>query len=188
MVTRADGTKISEFLATDTLADSDLVTLVRSSTNYKMTVGNLKTALGIGVSAPRGLLYMQGNSTDTVIATQGVPVLIAGTWSSEAATGFTATAAGRLTYTGTTTRVFKVDAHISATGASDSPTTSLLIAKNGTVIAGSEMATQLQNTHEESISTSWELSLVTGDYIELFIENNSNTVDILVDRAILRVS
>ena len=183
-----DGVKISEFIKTTSLADGDLINLVRSGANLAITVANFKSLLGVGANSARGMAYMQGNSTATVIVAQDVPVLIGGTWLSGAAESFGVSAAGRLTYTGLSAQVFDVDAVVSANAASGSPDASLIIAKNGTVIAATRISDRLQNTHSIHLSTLWNLSLATNDYIELFIENNSNTVDITVTRAVLRVS
>jgi hypothetical protein len=188
MVDHADGVKISEFIKTTSLADGDLLTLVRSGANLSITVANFKSLLGVGSNSARGMAYMQGNSTATVITTQDVPVLIGGTWSSGAAESFGVSAAGRLTYNGLSAQVFDVDAVVSVNAASGGPDASLCIAKNGTVIAATRISDRLQNTHPIHLSTLWNLSLSPGDYIELFIENNSNTIDFTVTRAVLRIS
>jgi hypothetical protein len=188
MVDYSDGVKISEFIKTTTLSDSDLINLVRSGSNLSITVANFKALLGVGTNSARGMAYMQGNSTATVIVTQDVPVLVGGTWLSGAAESFSVSAAGRLTYTGINAQVFNIDASISAVAASGSPDCSLSIAKNGVVIAATKIGNRLENTHDHNLSTLWNLSLSTNDYIELFIENNSNTVDFTVTRAVLRAS
>jgi hypothetical protein len=183
-----DGVKISEFIKTTSLADGDLINLVRSGANLGMTVANFKSLLGAGTNAARGMAYMQGNTTPTVIDTQNIPVLIGGTWSSGAAEGFSVSAAGRLTYTGINAQAFNIDAAISANSASGSPDCSLSIAKNGVVITATKIGNRMENTHDHNLSTLWNLSLSPNDYIELFIENNTNTVDFTVTRAVLRVS
>jgi hypothetical protein len=183
-----DGVKISEFIKTTSLADGDLINLVRSGANLAITVANFKSLLGVGTNAARGMAYMQGNSTATVIVTQDVPVLVGGTWLSGAAESFGVSAAGRLTYTGISAQVFNIDAAISANSASGSPDCSLSIAKNGAAIAATKIGNRMENNHDHNLSTLWSLSLSPNDYIELFIENNSNTVDITVTRAVLRVS
>ncbi len=188
MVDYADGVKTSQFVKTTTLSDSDLLSLVRSSANLAITVSDFKAQLGVGLNSARGMAYMQENSTATVIVTQDVPVLVGGTWLSGAADNFSVSAAGRLTYTGLSAQVFDVDAVASISAASGSPDCSLCIAKNGTVIAATRISDRLQNTHPVHLSTLWNLSLSPNDYIELFIENNSNTVDFTVTRAVLRVS
>ena len=188
MVDYADGVKTSQFVKTTTLSDSDLLSLVRSSANLGITVSDFKSQLGAGLNSARGMAYMQGNTTVTDIVTQNVPVLIAGTWLSGAAESFSVSAAGRLTYTGLSAQVFDVDAVVSINAASGSPDASLIIAKNGILIAATRISDRLQNTHPIHLSTLWSLSLSPNDYIELFIENNTNTVDATITRAVLRVS
>lgn len=184
---RSDGTPISEFLGTGTLSDSDLLTLVRSATNYRITIEDFKAALPT-VTPQYGLVYMQGNATATTISTQGTPTLIAGTWQSGGLNGFTATAGGRLTYTGTPARVFRIDADMSARAASGQPDASVTIGKNGASIAATKIGNRMENTHDHNLSTGWLVSLSAGDYIELFIQNNSNTADFTVTSAVLRIS
>jgi len=94
MVDYADGVKTSQFVKTTTLSDSDLLSLVRSSANLGITVSDFKSQLGVGTNSARGMAYMQGNSTATVIASQDVPVLVGGTWLSGAAESFSVSAAG----------------------------------------------------------------------------------------------
>jgi hypothetical protein len=187
MVKRADGTPMSDFVKVTDLQTTDLIPIVRSQTNNAILVSDFESGLGLNGSVKRALIYMQGNATNTVITTSDVPVLIAGTWSSEAASGFTTTAAGRITYTGQS-KVFKIDAHACLQSASGSPDASIKIAKNGTAIAGSKIGNRLSNNHPANLATCWEFPMVAGDYVELFVENNTNTTDITVTSAIIRVS
>jgi len=61
---------------------------------------NFRNNDDIADTRPDGLLSMQGNATNTVIATQGVPVLVAGVWVVESTSQMTGTTAGSLTYNG----------------------------------------------------------------------------------------
>jgi hypothetical protein len=134
-----------------------------------------------------GLVSMQGNTTDTVIAVAGTPVLVAGTWTAQEQENFTASTAGRLTYTGAITRTFMIDAVVSAdTASGNNKVTALYIAKNGAVIAGSKVAVDLSNNVEKAITSFWTVELSTNQYVELFIANDTDGVDILVRQAILR--
>jgi hypothetical protein len=185
---RSDGKKISQFIGITELADSDYLTLISSGVNYKMLVSDFKTAMGLPGSTPRGLISMQGNTTDTNIVTADTPVLVAGTWNSQVVEGFSATAAGRLTYTLDTTRAFTVDACVSMHPASGNADCALLIAKNGTVIDDSMMWCALSVGGEHETSTSWIVTLDQNDYIEIFVSNLDGTQDIEVNSAIIRVT
>jgi hypothetical protein len=134
-----------------------------------------------------GLVSMQGNTTDTVIAVAGTPVLVAGTWTAQEQENFTASTAGRLTYTGALPRTFMIDAVVSAdTASGNNKVTALYIAKNGAAIAGSKVSVDLSNGVEKVITTFWTVELSTNQYVELFIANDTDGVDILVRQAILR--
>jgi hypothetical protein len=187
MVTRADGTKISNFLAKSTLADTDLVTIVSGSTNYKMSVADFRAQLGVGAPTARALIYLQNNIAETTITTPGTPVLASGAWQSEVAEGFSTTAGGRVTYTGTTTRAFTVDAHVSIQAASGTKQVAVYIAKNGSVITPTKMSGRAQVTPQGNLSTGWELTLSENDYLEIFIGNDTDTTNLIAARAILRV-
>jgi len=47
MVQSADGVKISNFVKTTTVQDSDLLNVVRQKTNYAIKVENFKQGLGV---------------------------------------------------------------------------------------------------------------------------------------------
>jgi hypothetical protein len=187
-MTQPAGKKISQFIGITELADSDYVTLVSAGVNYKMLVSDFKTAMGLPGSTPRGLISMQGNTTDTDIVTQAVPVLVAGTWNSQVVEGFSASAAGRLTYILDNTRAFVVDACASMHPVSGSRDCAFMLAKNGTVIADSLMFASVTSGGEQEISTNWIVSLAQNDYVEVFVSNLDGAQDITVNSAIIRVT
>jgi hypothetical protein len=189
MVDRADGRKISEFIANGTVADSDLFTFVSSGTNYRITKAQLKTALGInGSTMPYGIAYMQDNVTNTVIAAPDTPVLIAGTWLSGPVNDFSVSGAGRLTYTGSEAKVLSVDFVANLFPVSGNKNLYVQLAKNGTLIAGTIIATRVSSSGRESINTAWSLSMAENDYVEAFVGNEDDGTDILVSSAILRMT
>jgi hypothetical protein len=189
MVDRADGRKSSEFIANGTVADSDLFTFVSNGTNYRITKAQLKTALGInGSTMPYGIAYMQDNVTNTVIAAANTPVLIAGTWLSGPVNDFSVSGAGRLTYTGSEAKVLSVDLVADIFPASGSKELYVQLAKNGTLIAGTIIATRVTSSGRVSISTVWSLSLSENDYVEAFVANGDDSTDVLVSNAILRIN
>ena len=80
----------------------------------------------------------------------------------------------RLTYTGTTNRVGKASAQASishsAAGVID---LQFALYKNGVAVPRSEFITSVVNAQKRQISISTQLALVTNDYFELFVKNNS---------------
>lgn len=194
MVQRADGRKKSEFVAVTEIPDGAYVDVFLSGTNRKILVTDFARSLGIQLGTPRlnesqyATTSMQGNSTNTVIATQSVAVAVAGTFASVEAEGFTATATSRLTYDGTETMMFRVDGSVSMqTVTGGQLELSLQIAKNGTVIPSTRMTSSLPSASHGVIATCPLIELDLGDYLELFVANEDSSVDIEVYSAILRV-
>ncbi len=138
---------------------------------------------------PRGLLSLQGNATETVIAVAGTPVLIAGTWVVENTSQFTGTAAGRLTYDGgksvsiENTGSFTVEP--ASGGAVD---VSVEVAIDGTVVPNSKRTANASAGTAASITVPWEETLSTTQFTEFFVTNETTTVNILVSSAVARNS
>lgn len=140
-------------------------------------------------SHPDGLLSLASNATNTVIASAGVPVLAAGTWTVESTSQFTGTAAGRLTYNGVSTESFPIAARVSiepATGTNKD--VGVVLAKNGTVIANSKAVGRTDSANPISVTTIWQVSMATTDFIEVFLSNETDTIDVLGSSAVLRIN
>lgn len=150
---------------------------------------NFKNNNTIRDSRPDGILSLQGNTVATTIAGPNIPVLTAGTWVVGPVGQFTGTTGGRLTYIG------GKDARLPITfSASLAPTLSTGIAMsayvaiNGVVIANSRRQGTGSAGGPTSITIPWQHTFSTNDYVEMFVENNSNATDILVSTAIGRVN
>jgi hypothetical protein len=172
-----------------TAAQPTFASLVAGTGISIATTDNYITISKVADTIVDGLVSMQDNATATTIAVTSTPVLVAGTWVSQKTSTVTATTAGRLTYTGGTAIDIKIDASISlAPSSASAQNLSLFIAKNGTVIAGSEISSVVTTAVEQSLSTSWVLSFATNDYVELFVQNDTSTDNIVVSRATFRTS
>jgi hypothetical protein len=135
-----------------------------------------------------GILSLQGNAVATATGAN-TPTLTAGTWVVGPVGQFTGTTGGRLTYIG------GKDARLPITfSASLAPTLSTGIAMsayvaiNGVVIANSRRQGTGSAGGPTSITIPWQHTFSTNDYVELFVENNTNATDILVSTAIGRVN
>lgn len=131
---------------------------------------------------------MHDNTTATVIAATGTPVKVAGTFVAGDASGFTVDTTGRITCTqsGTTRHVANVLITVDvASGTNHS--ISVLIAKNGTVVASTEMADVISAGLPRCIVTFLNTTLENGDYLEIFVQNDSTTDNLTVKHAILGV-
>jgi hypothetical protein len=143
----------------------------------------------IADTRPDGLNSLTANATNTVIATQSVPVLAAGTWVVERTSQMTGTTAGRLTYNGGKDATVPITARVSLEPASG--TNKLLgvtIAKNGTTIPNSLSTATTNAGTPTSVTCVWQLVLSTGDFVEVFLSNETDTIDVLGSSAILRVN
>jgi len=135
------------------------------------------------------LLSMQNNTTETVIVTQSVFVLVAGTWVEESASEFTTTTAGRMTYIGDKDFRGPIDFQVTVEPASGANKfLGLKVAKNGTVIDNSMVNLEVDSGAPLNMGVVWQETLSTGDFIELFIANGTDTIDILVSGAVGRIN
>jgi len=137
---------------------------------------------------PEGLLSLNTNAVNTVISTIDTPVLVAGTWVIEGVSFFTGTTSGRLTYNGERDLSAPID--IVATIESDSGTNqdiTTYLALNGTIIANSGKTNRVGANDPKNTTVLWQLTLTKDDFLEVFIENNTGTTDLLVIDAVLRI-
>ena len=152
---------------------------LRSSTFYEPVVP---------AAATDGLLTMASNTTETTITAVSTPVLTLGTWDVISTHQMGGTAAGRLTYLPVETALVEVTAKATILMASgDSKVVTAFLAKNGVVIAanGSGSAT---DTLPAVINVPWKVEMSQNDYLELWVSNTSDTVDLIVSDAELRIN
>lgn len=134
------------------------------------------------------LLSLQSNATATTIAVSGTPVLVAGTWVVESTSQMTGTTGGRATYDGDKDARLPVTASVTVEPASGGAADiSVYIAVNGSVVTNSKRTGSASSGNPSSITAPWQLNFTSTDYVEVFVANDSSTVDILASSAILRV-
>ncbi len=125
--------------------------------------------------------YMNANATPTTIASAGVAYKILGTTTANAINQKFTHTNNRATYTGEIQRDFQVTAIVTFTTGANKQI-GLYVAKNGTTIPDSEMyANSGSAGRADSISVQTVLNLVEDDFIELFIENDTDTTSITVE-------
>lgn len=196
-VSAENGIEISHNFTVDTTGEP----LMQNISDPSPTFVSLVAGVGIDIAtsgttieisnqlaAIYGQVYMQGNSTATVIASTATPVKVAGTWTVDIGSSFTGTTGGRLTYTGAETQICRVETSLSldpVSGANQH--ISVYLAKNGTTIAGSRQMAHISHGAEMNMSLTWQLSLATNDYIEVFVQNGTATNNITVSRAVLSI-
>ena len=67
-------------------------------------------------------------------------------------------------------------------------TVSVYLAENGSVITASKTSIDISGTSQAFISIPWQISTVSEtDYYEVWVENNTNTTNIIVESCKLRI-
>ena len=141
---------------------------------------------------PDALTSFSGNATETVIAASSTDgsnaVLIAGTWMEVQSSLFTTTAAGRITYNAERPLKGPVDISLGLISSGGGAiTVKFYLFKNGVVIPASGLDTAISGSVAANISQHWQLQFEQNDFIEIFIENQTNTTNIIADHAVFRV-
>jgi len=134
-------------------------------------------------------VYMQGNSTATVISSTATPVKAAGTFTvGDVSTGFTADTTGKITDTEAQTHRHIINAIATLDTASGSNhLISMYIAINGTVIPETKMSDTVSAGLPRSIATFLNTEISDLDYVEIFVRNESTTDNIIVKNAKLSI-
>ena len=136
---------------------------------------------------PDALLSLVGNTTDTGISVQGTPVKVAGTFTIIRESHFTGNSAGKIIYNGERGLALPVDVQVTvepATG--NNKDISVYLAVNGTVVAATKRTTRADNNNPKNISIPWQIDFVKDKFIEIFVANETDTIDVTVIDASLR--
>ena len=150
--------------------------------SFKANSANVRDTL------PDSLLALNGNTTDSVISVQSTAVLVGGTWTDERSSHFTNTTGGRSTYDGEKDLLTPFSVHCTVDVASGSnKVVTVYLAKNGTVYTNTGLALTVSAGAPLPISTQWQDSLTETDYIEVWVANETDTVNVIVTDAILRL-
>ena len=123
-----------------------------------------------------GYLYMNGNATATTFGSLNTYIKVAGTTTSLVLHKTSTPATNRLTYIGKKNITARVFIAISGTSPSTAGAISVALAKNGTVITNPHASlTGMSNNQAFQLVLDTEVDLVTNDFVEAFIANNTNT-------------
>ena len=123
---------------------------------------------------------------ETTIAGADTPIKAAGTTTALQSNNFTHSGSNRLTYTGTTTLYFNVQALISATKAAGSASdVRFAIAKNGSVVTGMSVSRNVSSTAEGAMACGGIIQMETDDYVEIWVENLDNADNMTVQEGTL---
>jgi len=178
-----DGTGTPLFLST--AADQPVFASLVAGNGIALTsTDNYVTIAQVGV-AEYANVTMHGNSTETVISSSATAVKVAGTFVVGDESGYTGDTTGRITHTGNTARHI-INAIISISVASGTNhRISMYIAKNGTIITSTKTTATTSSGLYRSLATFANLELDDGDYVEIFVRNESTTDNLIVLDAII---
>ncbi len=172
--------KISELPPSVALTGPELLAIVQSAETRQATMNQIRDFIELDAVSPAFAKFgFVGNATETVIATQGVPVKVAGTYVSGELQLFTHVG-GTATYIGDLTRKFQVAAYTTSTMDLASGDISLFIAKQSAVITTSPQSPDLDGISPSflPIGIGDIVTLSTGETIEIFVQNNTGTENI----------
>ncbi len=95
----------------------------------------------------------------------------------------------RLVYTGTRTSHFQVTCAMTITGAANNINIGSYLALNGTPVEASENLRRIANTVDVgSGAVSMLAELTTGDYVELWVENETDDENVTIEKMNLSVT
>jgi hypothetical protein len=160
------------------------------------SAGDNKWTVSGSVGVPRSIALAQGHIVDSALATTfsgtggGNEELVNfGTaFNADSPLRFTISTAGRFTYTGDVDVVVQVSSSIySLIAGGASRTYNYYIGKNGTIIASSVSQQDYDGTNFNSVSCGSLVTLITGDFIELFARAETATTSLTVDTCSLKV-
>ena len=143
---------------------------------------------GLSRFAPSGEIYWS-SIVETAITTKEVPVKALGSTTlrtDPAAIDFDMPTNVRLRYIGSTTRSFFATAAITAVAAGNNKLLGFHIAKNGTVIDPAHLDRFVGTGADQgAITTQVMVELSNGDYVEVWVENETDNTNLTLEHCIL---
>lgn len=136
---------------------------------------------GITNTAEIANYTMLNNATATVISAVNTPTKVLGTTTANAINQKFTHSNNRATYSGELVKDFQITAVASLFGSSNR-VIGMYVAKNGSVITTSEMyATTSGSGRAESVTVQTITELVNGDYLEIWVENSTDSTNVTVE-------
>ena len=144
---------------------------------------------GVPNSIDDALIHTSSNALLTDIIDVNVRVKVNAVFSVDALGRFTSDGTGRLTYVGEKDTRLPIDATASILADSGGDKqVDLCIAINGTVKEATCVQATASATKAAALTTIWQHDFIPGDYIELFVSNDTNDIDLIVTQAVLRIN
>lgn len=144
---------------------------------------------GISNTLIDALMEFNLNTSETVIATVDTPVIVNAVWVLQDSSKFETTTSGRATYKAEQDSHLPVDISIGVIAAGGGANDiTIYLSLNGTVITNTGRTIEVSGSSPRTLSIPWQLDLTKDDYLEVFIENNTGTTNLIVEHCILRVN
>ena len=138
------------------------------------TQSTTRANLGVAIY---GQLYFSATAA-TTIAVAGTYVKLAGTTTSDSLNGITMPQNNRLQNNSGSTRVFQAMARADIIDGSGNKNIAIKLAKNGVLIDATESNGETTNNVAAHTTINWIVSLATGEYVEIWATNKSDTSSI----------
>lgn len=137
---------------------------------------------------PDCLMHNTG-ATVITIAAANTPVRIAPNWVEARKSQFSTDANGRMTYLGGKTIAIPVTFSVSCEAVSGTnKDVTFYVYKNGIQVAASAISNRVSAGSPRNTTLIWQDALATNDFIEIYVENNTDTIDILINDAAARLN
>lgn len=144
---------------------------------------------GVANTTTDVLMGFNGNVAETVITIASTPVKVNAVWSTIDQAKMTADATGKAVYNAEQSMRLPVDISIGFSAAGGgSKTVIVYLALNGSVISASGRSATTSASTERTLSIPWQLQLAENDYLEVFVSNETDTTNIVVNSCIMRVN
>jgi hypothetical protein len=147
-----------------------------SGASFGDATAQATTRANLGV-AIYGQLYFSATAA-TTIAVAGTYVKLAGTTTSDSLNGITMPQNNRLQNNSGSTRVFQAMARADIIDGSGNKNIAIKLAKNGVLIDSTESNGETTNNVAAHATINWIVSLATGEYVEIWATNKSDTSSI----------
>jgi hypothetical protein len=136
-----------------------------------------------------GLIHTEANALETTISTIGVAVKANAVFLDDDISRFTSDGAGRLTYVGESSARLPIDitATVKAASGGDKQI-GLCVSLNGSPITTTCVQGTASSTKLTSLTTIWQHDFVNGDYIESFVSNETDTINVVAQQCLLRIN
>ncbi len=170
---------------------AEVLALLADNTTNEISAQDLRD-LVVSILPGVGTMNMQGNAAATTISVAGTYVKAAGTTVAATLQDFTMPATNRLQYNGAPDVYATAFAGVSMVSASNSQILGLRIAKNGDATATEAVASTIRRKTGTGADVGaafvgFECIMSTGDYLELFVTNESGTTTVTTTELYFKV-